>query len=257
MTIKELRSILSKPTVIGAHQFEILKDIAAVVGRTDCSAVGRELVLRALDHRDCFDVARPILEALTRNIGLFPYVDIDQLDFRDRIAYEFHRPLNMEHDFVFHREQADVYRRLLAGDSVILSAPTSFGKSRIIDAMIAIEKFDQIAVIVPTLALIDETRRRLSEFSDRYKIVTHLSQRPHEKNIFVFTAERAIAYQDFPAIQFFVIDEFYKINAFGEDNTRTIALNIAFQKMLRMGGQFFRVQLLRVIPQAARGSSFV
>jgi hypothetical protein len=239
MTVKELRLILGKPKEIATREFEIVKNMAAIVSRSDHSTVGRELVLRALEHRALFKVGRPILEALTRAIGLFPYIDPEQLDLRDRIAFEFHRPLNMADDFVFHREQAEVYRRLLAGDSVILSAPTSFGKSRIIDAVIATEKFDQVAVIVPTLALIDETRRRLSEFSDRYKIVSHLSQKPHKKNIFIFTAERAVAYKDFPKIQFFVIDEFYKINAFKEDDTRTVALNVAFQRLLRMGGQFF------------------
>ena len=37
-----------------------------------------------------------------------PYLDPDQLDFRDQMAYEFHRPLKMAGDFVFHREQAEV-----------------------------------------------------------------------------------------------------------------------------------------------------
>ncbi len=239
MTTDQLRSILTSPAEIAIHEFDIVKNLAAILGQDDRSSEGRELVLRALEHRDVFRIARPILEALTRMAGLFPYLDPDQLDFRDQMAYEFHRPLKMAGDFVFHREQAEVYRRLLAGDSVILSAPTSFGKSRIIDALIATEKFNHIAVIVPTLALIDETRRRLFEFADRYKIVTHLSQKPGAKNIFIFTAERAVAYKDFPIIQFFVIDEFYKIDALKEDDSRTVALNIALQRLRKMGGQFF------------------
>lgn len=239
MTTDQLRSILTSPAEIAIHEFDIVKNLAAILGQDDRSSEGRELVLRALEHRDVFRIARPILEALTRMAGLFPYLDPDQLDFRDQMAYEFHRPLKMAGDFVFHREQAEVYRRLLAGDSVILSAPTSFGKSRIIDALIATEKFNHIAVIVPTLALIDETRRRLFEFADRYKIVTHLSQKPGAKNIFCFTAERAVAYKDFPIIQFFVIDEFYKIDALKEDDSRTVALNIALQRLRKMGGQFF------------------
>jgi len=145
----------------------------------------------------------------------------------------------MGDDFVFHREQADIYRRLVDGDSVILSAPTSFGKSRIIDAIIATRRFRNIAVIVPTLALIDETRRRLAQFSPEYKIVTHLSQQPADANIFVFTAERAVAYEHFPAIEFFVIDEFYKLNAMAEDTSRTVALNQAFYKLRKHGGQFY------------------
>ena len=84
----------------------------------------------------------------------------------------------MEESFVFHRAQAEIYRRLIEGENVILSAPTSFGKSRIIDAVIATEQYKNIAVIVPTIALIDETRIRLSSFSEKYKVITQLNQKP-------------------------------------------------------------------------------
>ncbi|MGH7494341.1 MAG: DEAD/DEAH box helicase [bacterium] len=134
------------------------------------------MVLRALEHRQAFNQFNQILDALVRTVGLFPYVNTDNLDFRDRLAYEFHRPLDMPDNTVFHRVQAEVYRRLLTGENVVLSAPTSFGKSRIIDAIIATKSYKNVAVIVPTLALIDETRRRLSQFSNFYKIITHLSQ---------------------------------------------------------------------------------
>jgi hypothetical protein len=239
MSIEELRATLNTPDSIAEHEFDIIKNIGVLVNDPDRSGTARELVLRVLEHREKFHTTKPIVEALTRAVGLFPYNDPEQLDLRDRIAYEYHRPLNMPKDFVFHREQTEVYHRLLTGDSVILSAPASFGKSRIIDAMIATGKFNHIAVIVPTLALIDETRRRLSQFSDHFKIITHLSQRPGDRNIFVLTAERAVAYENFPKIEFFVIDEFYKIDALDEDDTRTVALNVAFQRMLKMGGQFY------------------
>ncbi|MFA5422276.1 MAG: DEAD/DEAH box helicase [Phycisphaerae bacterium] len=239
MNIDEIREILNTPDSITKNEFDIVKNIGLLVNDPDKSDVARELVLRVLEQREKFHTTKPIIEALTRAVGLFPYNDPDQLDLRDLIAYEYHRPLNMPEDFVFHREQAEVYHRLLAGDNVILSAPTSFGKSRIIDAMIATDKFNHIAVIVPTLALIDETRRRLSQFSSRYKIITHLSQRPGDRNIFVLTAERAVAYENFPKIEFFVIDEFYKIDALDEDDMRTVSLNVAFQRLLKMGGQFY------------------
>jgi hypothetical protein len=197
------------------------------------------MVLRALEHREHFNPYQQVLDSLVRAVGLFPYLDPDALSFRDSVAYEFHRPVNMGDEFVFHREQAEIYRRLLNGDSVILSAPTSFGKSKIIDAIIAAGQFRNIVVVVPTLALIDETRRRLAQFSDRYKIVTHLSQHAADSNVFVFTAERVVAYDQFPAIEFFVIDEFYKLNAMSDDRTRAVALNQAFYKLRKFRGQFY------------------
>ena len=48
----------------------------------------------------------------------------------DSREYEAHRPYPEIHDdVVLHAEQAMVYERLLAGENVVLSAPTSFGKS--------------------------------------------------------------------------------------------------------------------------------
>lgn len=239
MTKNELKDILSDPSAIEGMEFEILRNIAVMATNRDKSFDAHELILRALEHGDSFRESRAILESLIRMVGLFPYVNQESLSVRDLIAYEFHRPLNMKDHLVFHREQAEIYHRLLNGENVILSAPTSFGKSLIIDALIATGRYGNVAVIVPTLALIDETRRRLQTFSQSHKIVTHLSQRPAERNIFVFTAERAIAYEDLPPTDLFVIDEFYKINALEENDTRTVALNLALQRLLRDGKQFY------------------
>lgn len=234
-----LRDALRSPEEVRLQSFSILRSIACLVANPEQEQFAQEMVLRALEHREQFGPYQEVLDSLVRSVGLFPYMEPDNLSFRDAVAYEFHRPENMGDEFVFHREQAEIYRRLLDGDSVILSAPTSFGKSKIIDAIIAARQFRNLVVIVPTLALIDETRRRLAQFSDRYKIITHLSQQPADSNIFVFTAERAVAYDQFPAIEFFVIDEFYKLNAMSEDKTRAIALNQAFYKLRKFDAQFY------------------
>lgn len=239
MNVNELRHTLSTEAMLENNPFGVLHEISSYVNSPESEEVGRELVLRALEKKDYFNGYGEILDSLTRQVGLFPYLVEENLSFRDLLAYEFHRPLEMDEDFVFHRSQAEVYRRLLGGENVIVSAPTSFGKSRVIDAMIASQKYNNIAVVVPTIALIDETRRRLSVFKDRYKIVTQVSQDPAVRNIFVFTAERIIAYEKLPKIEFFVIDEFFKIGALHEDESRTIALNQAFYRLYKNGGQFY------------------
>ena len=71
-------------------------------------------------------------------------------------------------------------------------------------------KYDNIAVIVPTIALIDEVRRRLSHLNERYqfgfKVITHPGQAQGTRNIFVFTQERALEERDFPRLGIAVID---------------------------------------------------
>lgn len=250
MKADEIKKVLSEPEEIENDAFEILQGIASYVNNPDTEELGRDLVLRALEHRKQFGELSEILDGLTREVGLFPYLSREELNLRDTIAFDFHKP-NHESKFVFHRVQAEVYRRLMEGENVILSAPTSFGKSRIIDAVIASGKYNNLAIIVPTIALIDETRRRLSSFSNRFKVVSQLSQSPGERNLFVFTAERLNAYDKLPKIDFFVIDEFYKMGAMGVDNSdRMVALNQAFYSLAKGRGQFYLLgPSIRAIPE--------
>ena len=243
MTFNELKSQLSNRETIVGQQFILLREIARIFNSR--SEYGdreedkcRDVVFRALEHREAFGGYKQILDDLVRELGLFPYLEENAMSLMDSIAYEYHRPLPFGEPMVFHREQAEIYRRLLNGENIILSAPTSFGKSKVIDAVIASGRYKNIVVVVPTIALIDETRRRLSRFSDTYKIVTQVSQSPREQNVFVFTAERANVYENFPHIDFFVIDEFYKIGALAADQKRMVALNNAFYNLSKGGGQF-------------------
>ncbi len=235
----ELRKSLAIEAFVEENSFMLLQAISHYVNDPDTEDLGREFVLRALERRQCFGNLQEVLDSLTRQVGLFPYLEPENLSFRDLLALELHRPPSMDETFVFHRAQAEVFRRLMDGENVVLSAPTSFGKSKIIDAIIASGKYDNIALIVPTIALIDETRIRVSAFSDDYKIVSQLSQQPENKNIFVFTAERINGYQNLPVIDFFVIDEFYKIGALKDDEPRTVSLNQAFYRLYKGGGQFY------------------
>jgi hypothetical protein len=204
---------------------------------------GRQALVRALEHQEVFEGYSDILGSLVHQAGLQPYLALmgewtgstaDQLDL------EFHTVDGLE-DVVLHSMQGRVYRTLCDGTNVILSAPTSFGKSLLIDAMIASGRFDQIVVIVPTIALIDETRRRLARrFGTEYKVVTHPGQSPGTRNIYVLTQERFLEFEKPPQPQFFVLDEFYKLSPKRGDD-RTFILNQAFYELYKSGAQFFLI----------------
>ncbi|NJO55961.1 MAG: DEAD/DEAH box helicase [Rhodospirillales bacterium] len=230
MTTNEALDILRSGNDVTARQFAILQAIAREVTTDPDARISKELVLRALERRDCFTATDEILLSLVRETGLYPYLEDSPLPARDLLAMEYHRPTNLK-SIVFHQEQSPIYHRLLAGQNVVLSAPTSFGKSKIIDAVLATHKFKNIVIVVPTLALIDETRRRLqSQFAGHYHVVGHPSQMPSDRsNVFIFTPERVVSYTDhFPMIDFFVVDEFYKIGGQNEEDHRVVALNEAF-----------------------------
>jgi len=240
MTFSQLVSTLRDPDEIKRSAFDVAKTLAQYVSDVRTSKAGHDLLLRALEYRDSFGPAVAIIDALVRHVGLFPYLDPMDLGLAESIAYEFHRPLNMDTDeIVFHRVQAEVYARLMEGENVVLSAPTSFGKSLIIDAVVASGIYHHIAIVVPTIALIDETRRRLSRFSSSFKIITHGSQKRGPRNIFVMTQERILEYNELEPLDFFVIDEFYKLKPRPEDKDRSYLLNEAFYRLRKTGAQFY------------------
>lgn len=220
--------------------FSIASSLAMQHGRMGDSAEFRNLLLRAMEHRQHFGDARELLDALVREIGLFPYLEPDDLGLADRFAYEVHKPPEFPGErMVFHAPQAKVYWNLMEGRNVVLSAPTSFGKSLVIDAVVASLRYQNILIVVPTIALIDETRRRLSAYDLPYKLIAHPTQHPGDKNIYVLTQERALDLPSVDLIDFFVIDEFYKLSPGRDDDTRAALLNILFHRLATKGKQFY------------------
>ncbi len=244
MNYASVRSALGEENLGGETPFNLLRAIAEHVNDKASAQNGRDLVIRALARSACFDeFETQILTSLVRAVGLYPYMG-DTLTFAqedDRLAYELHRPDGM--DEVFHSLQAKVYYQLRTGSNVVLSASTSVGKSLLIDAMIALGKFKKIVIVVPTLALIDETRKRLvRRFRDTVHVITHPTQAsdPKSVNVYVLTQERVRQREDLTNVDFFVIDEFYKLDLRHEkDKRRAIELNLAFHQLAGTKAQFY------------------
>ena len=184
----------------------------------------------------------PVTQGLIREIGLFPYLEYTNLDWQDAIARESFRPRgNLASKHLFHREQAHAFDVLSEGTNLVLSAPTSFGKSFLIDSLIDIRRPKNVVLIVPTLALLDEQRRRLdNSFGESYRIIHRNDQFLSDENgnILVLTQERLRDRDDIATIDLLIIDEFYKLNADVED-TRSRCLNIVFSKYAPRSNQIF------------------
>ncbi len=265
-SIEAIRTALNASSLDG-QEFSLLAGIAALKATGDNSREVQELVIRALDRADDFEDEMPLLMSLARGQGLFPYVDSiapEALPLADRIALEMNRPDNLD-GVVFHRVQTDVYRKLMAGENVILSAPTSFGKTVILDALIASGKYNNIVIIVPTIALIDELRRRLARFTE-FKLITHPGQTFGDRNLFVLTQERYLAVEDMPVPDFFFVDEFYKLDDHnGREtlvNDRSELLNRAMYRLQKTGAQFYLAapmiqSLSELLPTELRASLIV
>ncbi|MBW4756008.1 DEAD/DEAH box helicase [Prevotella melaninogenica] len=237
MKKEELRNILKRNFSADTDRFQIIKEVEIFVVTEQ--SVGQEFVLRLLARIEDFQGMETLIQSLVRQVGLFPYLKEEILSLKDTIAYEVHRPSGFKENIVFHHAQAEVYYTLLRGENVVLSAPTSFGKSLIIDSIIASQKHSNIFIIVPTIALIDETRKRLSKFKDSYKIITHPSQSFSQRNIFILTQERAIEIIPNVNVDFFIIDEFYKLSPQKTDEERCHILNQVFYMLVKKDAQFY------------------
>ncbi len=251
--VEQLHRLLDEPGSLAGDPFSLLREVAHAHALADAAAATpadedlrrtRELIIRLAERREDLGEATELHDALLSKIGLYPYLEPNDLRGADLLAFEAHRPPGpFGDDFVWHREQAYAYALLVDGNNVILSAPTSFGKSRVIDGVLASGKFSTVLLVVPTIALIDETRRRLSRLlGGTYKIVTHVGQEVGPNTVYVLTQERVLEFEDLPAIDLFIIDEFYKL-AIDDDedgaDDRTRLLNLAFFKLWRSGAQFY------------------
>ena len=161
-----------------------------------------------------------------KETGLYPYLDIETANWQDRFVYEiFKVDTGEKEELTLHREQSSLLKKLVSGESIAVSAPTSFGKSFVIDAYISINKPSNVVIIVPTIALTDETRRRLyKKFAKEYKIITTTEVELAKKNIFIFPQERAINYVNkIKELDILIIDEFYKASSkFDSDRSPTL-----------------------------------
>ena len=138
--VRGLKRAVATAESANERAFEVLADLGGLVARAKGEestemTQAREIAIRLVEHRDGLGGQAAPLDAMLRRLGLFPYIDAGAAGVRDRLAIEAHRPLDLPDER--HRLSScpgEVYRRLLDGENVVLSAPTSFGKSLVIDA---------------------------------------------------------------------------------------------------------------------------
>jgi hypothetical protein len=214
--------------------FDIYKYCATSLYADELS--GRRLIINVLDNRQKFDSSLDeMLADLVESAGLYPYIVKEKLRLNSlgaRIRNEFHHS-DFLPDKYFHEDQKYLLSLLQTDKNVIVSAPTSYGKTLLLQEIIASNKYKNIVVIQPTLALLDETRKKLLNYRDKYKIIVRTSQTPSDLkgNLFLLTAERVTEYPTFPNIDFLMIDEFYKFSA-KRDDERSDCLNNAFHLII-------------------------
>ena len=202
--------------------------------RSNKQSDARDSLIRLLDYHEQNDLPyTPLVNHLVREVGLYPYIIEETSDWQERYIIEAFKVQTSKNEYhVFHRDQYKLLKCLLEGKNIAVSAPTSFGKSFVIDALITIRNPNIVVIIVPTIALTDETRRRLyKKFASDYKIITTTDEIVEDKSIFIFPQERAINYINaLKKIDLLIVDEFYKSSLIF-DSDRAPALLRAILKL--------------------------
>lgn len=220
-----------------SEHFELFQNISNALNADDnlLQSAGRNYLIKVIDIWERVPTTyKPMWEDLIEAAGFYPYIEKYKMSLSDldaRIRQEYHRS-DYIFDKTFHRKQKELSDLVLSKRNVIVSAPTSFGKSLLIEEIVASNIYSNIVIIQPTLALLDETRIKLKQYSDQYKIIVRTSQEAsvEKGNIFLLTAERVLEYTNLPNIDLLIIDEFYKLSKKREDNRANI-LNIAFLRL--------------------------
>ena len=114
----------------------------------------------------------PVWTDIIESVGFYPYIEKNSETMKVQCLSDEVRQKTFLSDYLpsmyLHKEQKKLSRYLLSGKNVIASAPTSFGKSLLIEELVASQKYRNIVIIQPTLALLDETRIKLKRLNQQF-----------------------------------------------------------------------------------------
>lgn len=205
----------------------------------------RERYIRQLEETtNATELARKIADDLFA-LDLTVYSHTYSLD---SIVYSSFARSVLDSTISMHPQQIEILNKIESCEALIISAPTSFGKTFCLFEYIAKYLPQNIVLIVPTLALVDEYLKKIikkyqATFS-QYKIHTQVDEdRTYDfnsKNIFILTHDRVVqesAYDNFEHIDLLVIDEVYKLET-DPANDRVLVLNMAYFHLAQKSSKY-------------------
>ena len=166
----------------------------------------------------------------------------------DYLVYSVFATYALHDNIALHPEQRKILSLITQSRGLIFSAPTSFGKTFVVFEYICREQPQNVVMVVPTLALIDEYKQKIiRQYKERFSNYNiYLSIDPEksydfsQNNIFIVTHDRVIDENTvslFESIDFLVIDEVYKLQK-DASNERVLILNIAYYNMVKRSSKY-------------------
>lgn len=174
------------------------------------------------------------------SLGLNMYVKEHQ-SLESDLYNVFHKS-KYNPQIILHPQQVECINLLFKNNNMLLSAPTSFGKTYVAFEFICRNDFDNIVFVVPTIALMNEIVKKINDkFSQKYNIITNSFEDLEDKNIFVLVPERVDIdlLNKIKSIDFLIFDEIYKLKRDKKDgkvtktDKRIIALNKGYFDLVK------------------------
>lgn len=177
-----------------------------------------------------YDEEKPMLDASSMQaLGLNMYVKTN--DMKLRLYNSFCRS-TYDDKVIMHQQQIECLNYLMKGDNLLISAPTSFGKTFVALEYMCRKKLDNIVFVVPTLALMNELFSKIRmKFGEEYNIVQNGYENVDSKNIFIIVPERADVelLSKVKCIDLLIFDEIYKLQrSTSNKNERNRRFSLSF-----------------------------
>lgn len=202
----------------------------------------REKIIKILDSNNV--QRNTAYQLVLANLALTPYLyDNDNI-------HEIYKPYkdNWKSSIsnnILHPYQIEIIEHLEKKENLVVSAPTSFGKTTAIFEYISRNKegLNKIITIVPTNSLKMEYFIKLQEIlAETHKVIDNEGQIEDEKFCLVLTHEKFIEcfleYKDYiKEIDLVVIDEIYKLKN-EKDEDRIYAMSLAYLTTIKIAKQF-------------------
>lgn len=200
-------------------------------------------IMRANYLKYYYDEKNDLDDASLYALGLNMY--IRKKNIKLSLYNSFCRSL-YDNNIVMHPQQVECLNYLLKGENLLISAPTSFGKTFVALEYICRKKCNNIVFVVPTLALMNELFSKIrKKFGNYYNIVQNGYENVNDKNIIIIVPERADVelLNKIQSVDLLVFDEIYKLQRakreenLRNDDKRIISLNRGYFELVNRSKQ--------------------
>lgn len=197
------------------------------------------------NYLDCYyDEKNTVLDTSSMQaLGLNMYIKSDSMKM---ILYNSFCHSIYDGKVIMHQQQIECLNYLMKGDNLLISAPTSFGKTFVALEYMCRKSLNNIVFVVPTLALMNELFAKIRmKFGEDYNIVQNGYENIDSKNIIIIVPERADVelLSKMNYIDLLIFDEIYKLQRTASNKNernmdkRIISLNRGYFELVNRSKQ--------------------